>query len=306
MRPAAKLSSDAEDILDGLASHIDALLDGQYTQMLAHHWMPAAESPLEHVRQGLLKQFGPGGDWDGAEAERAGRLGTLMLAVSGQHLEAMRALILARQVVFPIAPLARSILEAAGRTFWLTDPKLVGPRNWAARVWMARLEDITRRVTTAKGLQNQKVLEELVKRKQRLRRSDVPSRFYPSEIENRDGVITLCGQHPPGLSGSLKHVAAGMGVEDFHTGMYAYLSDLTHPTSYAALEALQPAKDGDLHSFGSGDLRREYLIIRTALIAYQQAWYVLTTFFGLDSAEVARISDGIDSVPMPPGIDNLS
>jgi hypothetical protein len=269
-----------------------------------HGWVPAANSPLEYVRSRLKRKFGPAGPWNGDEAESAGRLATLMLAVSGQHLEGIRELLLARQVVFPVAPLARSIVESAGRTFWLLDPRNTELRHLAARMWMVRLENVTRQVTTAKRLTggNNRSLEALVEAKKRVRQVEIPNRFFPSEVENKDGVVTIRGQHFPGLSGGLKHIAAGMGVEDWHTPMYAFLSDATHPTPYTALETLQPAgssRDKDLHKFGSTGMRREYMIYQAAVHAYQQSWYLTTSYFGLDTTSVIDVCDKVDHLPKP-------
>jgi hypothetical protein len=305
MRPKTDMSDRAAALLDAWAGHVDTLLDAQWDLMGGgHHWVPDPNSPLEYVRARLKKKFGPGGTWDGAEAESAGRLATLMLAVSGQHLEGIADLLRSRQVVFPVAPLARSIVESAGRTFWLIDPRIADSRDLAARVWMVRLENATRQVRTAKGwaADNEKLLETLVEAKKLLRQVEIPSRFYASEIKNNDGVITLRGQRIPGLSGGLKHVAGGMGIEDWYTPMYAFLSDATHPTPYSALETLQPAgsvEDDALHKFGSADMRREYMIYQAAVHAYQQLWWLATSYFGLDTAPVIEVCDRVNHLPRP-------
>lgn len=305
MRPKTDVSERAAALLDAWADHIDVVLDAQWDLMGGgHHWVPDPNSTLEWVRARLTKKFGPVGIWDGAEAESSGRLATLMLAVSGQHLEGIADLLRARQVVFPVAPLARSIVESAGRTFWLIDPRATESRDLAARVWMVRLENATRQVSTAKGwaADNVKLLEKLVKAKKLLREVEIPSRFYASEIADSDGVITLRGQRIPGLSGGLKYVAGGMGIEDWYTPMYAFLSDATHPTPYAALDTLQPAgsiEDDPLHKFGSADMRREFMIYQAAVHAYQQSWWLVTSYFGLDTAAVIEVCDRVNDLPRP-------
>lgn len=307
MRPGVRLDAEAERILDGLAAHIDDLLNAQYDSMAhGHRWTPSATSPLTTFQRELARHYGPEVYWDGAEAERAGQSATLMLAVSGQQLEAIRTLLVARHVIFPIAPLARAVLEATGRTFWLIDPRLVGLRNWAARAWMTQLDNITRQVTTAKSLANQRVVDKLVERKKKIRNTEIPNRFYPSEIEDRNGKLILRKQELPGFGASLKHIAAGMEVTDWQTGMYAYLSDATHPTPYAALETVQLSTNGDPHRFGSSNLVREYIIIRSAVIAFQQAWILTSAFYGHDlSAAQMRLCDQIEEVPKPGGIEHV-
>jgi hypothetical protein len=308
MRSEVRVDAEAEQILDGFAAHIDAPLDAQYDSMAhGHGWKPAPGSALVSFRRDLAKHYGPGGDWDGSEADQAGVRATLMLAVSGQQLEAIRALLLARHVIFPIAPLARTILEATGRTFWLVDPRLVGLRNWAARAWTAQLEEITRQITTAKALSNQKVVDTLVRRKNQIRKDEIPGRFYPSEIENRNGQLIIRGQEPPGLSASLKYIGAGLGVADWHTGMYAFLSDATHPSPYTALETVQFATDGEPNRFGTTNMRREYLIIRAAVIAYQQSWLLTSAYYGHDlDVEQIKLCDQIEDVPTPEGVEHIT
>lgn len=305
VRPQTEVSSGAADMLDAWADHIDLLLDTQWALMGGgHHWVPAPDSPLNGVRALLRRKYGPGGIWSGDEAESAGRLATLMLAVSGQHLEGIQVLLRGRQVVFPLAPLARAIVEATGRTFWLIDPRIADARDLAARVWMFRLQNATRQATTAKGwaADNQKVIEVLVERKKYIRTISIPRRFFDSEVENDNGKITLRGQQVPGLGAALKLISAGMGIEDAHSPMYAFLSDATHPTPYAALETLQPAGkagDDDLHKFGSPNMRREFMIYQSAVHAYQQAWAVTTSYFGLDLKLLHEACDKVNELPRP-------
>ncbi|PBC35756.1 hypothetical protein CJ178_30240 [Rhodococcus sp. ACPA4] len=305
MRPGTEVDKGAAGLLDAWATYIDSLLDAQWDLMIGHRWDPAPESPFEKYRTHLTtKKFGPTGAWNGSEAASAGRLATLMLAVSGHHLEGIRALLSSRQVVFPIAPLARSIVEATGRTLWLIDPRVANSRDLAARVWMMQLDNATRQIKTTKGWKDadQNALDTMVKTKKRIRGVEIPTRFYPSEIENNNGEITIRDEQMPGLSGGLKHIAAAMGIEDWHTPMYSFLSDATHPTPYAALATLRPSADSgdtDLHRFGSRNMHREYMIFQAAVYAYQQSWLITTSYFGLDTDPIMKICDRVNELPKP-------
>lgn len=306
MRPSTELNDGAAALLDAWAAHIDSLLDAQWDLMNGgHHWTPTSDSPLDVLRTRLKKKLGPAGTWDGNESESAGRLATLMLAVSGQHLEGIRALLLSRQVIFPIAPLARSIMEAAGRTIWLIDPQVTQPRDLAARLWMMKLDNTTRQIKTTKGWDqaDQKLLETLVKEKKRIRDVEIPARFYPSEIKNNDGVIAIRDEHMPGLSRSIRHIATAMKIEDWHTPMYSFLSDATHPTPYAVLATVQRVTTDvdDLRKFGSHNLHREYMILQAAVYAFQQSWFLTTSFFGLDAGPVIEVCNRAKYLPKPTG-----
>lgn len=294
--------------MDSWAGHIDDLLDTQWDLMAdGHRWKPHPDSQLEKTRSGLQRHYGPCGDWDGMEAEWAGHLVALYLATAGQHLEGIRALLKSRHVIIPMAPLARAIVEATGRAFWLLDPPNPSVRKLSARLWMIQLDNATRRVRTAKGwgrYGNQSAIEQLVRGKDRIRNKSIPGRFYGSEISNSDGMLVVCEQSIPGFSASLNYVTSGMQLtDDFHTPMYAYLSDATHPTPYAVLEMLESEGDeSDVHKFSS-DLRREYMIWQCAVHGYQQLWLLATAYYGHDQQEVLTVCDRWDQALHPPGVD---
>lgn len=294
--------------MDSWADHIDDLLEMQWEMMAdGHRWGPHPDSPLEKVRSRLQRHYGPGGDWDGSEAEWAGQLVTLHLAVAGQHLEGIRALLTSRQVIIPMAPLARAIVEAAGRAFWILDTQHSSVRRLSARLWMIRLDDATRRVRTAKGWgpqSNQNAIEQLVREKNRIRKKAIPGRFYGSEISSTDGNLIVCQQEIPGFSASVNYVARGMQLsEDLHTPMYAYLSDAAHPTPYSAFEMLQPGEGEDDLWKWSSDMRREFMIWQSAVHAFQQLWLLATAYYGHDQGEVLRICDRWDQVLHPDGME---
>lgn len=294
--------------MDSWADHIDDLLDAQWETMAdGHQWSPHPDSPLEKIRSRLQRHYGPGGDWDGSDADWAGRLVTLHLAVAGQHLEGIRALLTSRTVIIPMAPLARAIVEAAGRAFWLLNTQHSSVRRLSARLWMIRLDDATRRARTAKGWgphSSQKAIEKLVREKQRIRKDVIPGRFYGSEISNTDGRLVLCQQEIPGFSASVTYVARGMQLsEDFHTPMYAYLSDASHPSPYSAFEMLRPGEGEDDWWKWASDMQREYMIWQSAVHAYQQLWLLATVYFGHDQEQVLRVCDRWDRVLHPDGME---
>ena len=122
MRPGPVVSPANAAALDGHADHVDKILDTYYDWVVQTDWLPTADSQQQREARALERQFGPGGDWDAYDAEHALGLGSIMLSAAGQHLEGSIALLRARQVIVPLAPLSRSVIEVAGRTAWMLDP----------------------------------------------------------------------------------------------------------------------------------------------------------------------------------------
>ncbi len=111
MRPPPHVPPADAAVLDALAGHADKILDGWHATAHRSGWKPVAGSYCEDERRRLRRQYGPGGDWNDIASEVAVGFSNLLLAVTAQHLEALIALLRARQVMFAPAVLVRSALE---------------------------------------------------------------------------------------------------------------------------------------------------------------------------------------------------
>lgn len=287
------------DILDGLAGHIDKVLDAYDAFGKRTRWLASIDSPLEGERARLQRKMGPSGVWDGQEAVQAGEMGALFGQLAAQHLEAIRVLLISREVMFSLAPLTRSTLEVAGHVFWLLDTRIHDqPRDRAARVFLARLDDATRRVTAAKPVGHPHI-ETFVKRVQHLRDEFLPARFDASEIGNRDGRITLRGQSSPGLGESLRYIEHVTGVDWNTSAMYSYLSNASHPTLHVVLDAYVYDEEARKGQFVAQDARLPYLLTRAALMSFVRVWQVTAAYHGLDYDEAGDLGEAIDALPSP-------
>lgn len=299
MRAATVAEGHVAEILDGLAVHIDKCLDALDQFGSDTRWEEGEDSPLAYERKRMMKQYGPGGDWEGREARRAGEIASLFGQLTAQHLEAIRVLLIRREVLFSIAPLTRSILEVAGHVFWLLDPQIHNsPRDRAARVLLSQIDDATRRVTAAKHVKHPHT-EEYVRRLQGLRRNDVPTHFYPTEVEDLDGVIRLRKQSVPGLGDGIGYIEKVTGVEMNAKGMYSYLSNATHPTLHIVTDAYRYDQTSGKGQFVSTDARLPYLVTRAAIVCHLRTWQIAAKYFGLDDSVINDLALEVQDLPHP-------
>lgn len=200
-RPPVAVTRGDANLLDGYANVIDKALDAFFSWTASTKWQPTHASPQQYERRCLLRQYGPGGSWDGADAQIALGLGSLFVILEAQYLEGIRALLLSRQVIVPLAPPVRSCFEAACRVAWLLEPReprtgRAAPlpiRDRAARVQAVRLEDLTRRKTVAVSLGDRQA-PKFGGQVRDLRRKILPALFYTSEIADESGELVLRGQ----------------------------------------------------------------------------------------------------------------
>jgi hypothetical protein len=249
----------------------------------------------------MRRQFGPVGTdlWDGRDADRAAEIAALFGQLAAQHLDAIRVLLDAREVIFSLAPLTRSVLEITGHVYWLLDPAIHNrPRDRAARVLLARIDDATRRKTAAKYVTHPD-LEQMVKRLRHLRREVLPRQFYPSEIENLDGGLRIRGQRVPELGESLRYIEQVTGVDWNTRGMYAYLSNASHPTYHVVRDVYEFDETTGAGAFVARDGRLPYLMTRAAIMSFVRCWQLNAKYRGLESDEAGDLGEEIDSLPSP-------
>ncbi|MEV4266635.1 hypothetical protein [Kribbella sp. NPDC049584] len=285
-------------MLDSLADHIDKILDRFYDFGVRSNWTETDDSPLVYERRWLSRHYGPDVYWDGSAANYAASSGVLFTAVSGQHLEGLRLLLRAREVIFAPAPPARSILEIAGHVFWLLDPRLQSLRDRAARTFLARLQDGTRRKTAALAV-NHPQSPIFGGEVSDFRRRTIPSYFYASEIApGPRGTIKLRGQSYPGLEEALGYIGEASEVPWNTSGMYAYLSNSSHPTLHVITDSLDVV-GGKITGFGLEDVTLPYRIARMAIMCFVRCWQITAAYHGLDQREAVELGEEVDTLPEP-------
>jgi hypothetical protein len=271
-----------------------------------HSWQEGVNSPFGRERDGFRRRFGPGGAWDDADLRRGLVMAFAHLLAATRYLTAISKLLRASEI-FALAPLIRSVYELSSRVTWLLDPRL-SVRERAARIYLTRLEDATRAKSTGKSL-NHPDLVKLGHQVRSMRRSFLTSRFYPSEIADENGILTVCGQKLPGIRAGL------VLMDDVYRngwnspGIYDYLSDATHPTFYAAFESfdfIRSDEDGRLRwNVNLRDVTFPYRMTRASLLVFLSLWSLLAKYHDIDFPILGDLVDLIDRVPEPEPIGGL-
>jgi hypothetical protein len=303
-RPKAVVPPHAATALDGYVAVIDDLLDAKYAWIGHTQWKPMRESPYQNEKRLLERQYGPGGDWDGSDAQSALGVGSLFIELAGQHLEGIAALVRARQVIVPLAPLARSLFEACSRVAWILEPLPPRPsrvanidiRKRAARITSIQLEDFTRAKTVSIALQHE-TAPKWGGAVRKLRRDQIPGRFWPSEIEDRGGTLILCGQQLPGFRDGAEHFERIHGVEWKATGLYDYLSNASHPTPTTIFEITASDALGS-RRFAIEDATYPCRLCQMSTIALLHTWELVAEYIGQPAPAIQPLRDRIAALPV--------
>ena len=240
------------------------------------------------------RKYGPGGDWSGRPIGRAVQTSIIHLGAGVQHVIGIRALLSAGAVIFPIAPLTRSIIEICGRIRWTMAPDLaIGDRARTARMLLIELDDVMQAKSLAKALGHSRELTKCADAVREVRTVRIPALFFPSEIDHtKGGDLILCGQRLPGLTESV----ATLNVP----GLYAALSAATHPTLFRTLkmvDAPTPSAEDPGASvpltFRTRDLADVATLVKNAVLALLQAWTALASYQGIDAEVLDDTQDEI-------------
>lgn len=297
MRPPPPTTPAADAVLDGLASHIDKVIEAYQRFGSRTAWRGTGDSPVAFEKLKLGRQFGPGGSWDGADASHAAASAVLFTNQAGLHLEGVADLLRARHVAVPIVTPTRAILELCGHVYWLLDPRIVTSlRRRAARVYLSRLDDVTRAKTAAVAVGHPDA-PKIGRAARDLRRVTLPQRFYPSEYTvEPNGEIVFQDDRSPGLGASLAFIEDISGVDWNTPAMYAILSNASHPTLHAVLEGLSPITAGPMDLV---DTRWPYNVVRAAVMGFVRSWAITAAYHGLDQEEAGDLGEEMDLLPSP-------
>lgn len=298
MRPPPPTTLAADAVLDGLADHIDKVINAYQLFGSRTGWKATHDSPVAYEKAKLARKLGPGGPWDGADASHAAASAVLFTNQAGLHLEGIADVLRARHVVVPVVTPTRAILELAGHVYWLLDPRLITSlRRRAARVYLSRLEDATRAKTSAVAVGHPNA-PKIGKAVRDLRRVTLPQRFYQSEYQvEPNGEIVFQDERSPGLGASLTFIEDVSGVDWNTPAMYAILSNASHPTLHWVLEGISPITAGPMDL---GETRWPYNVVRAAIMGFVRSWALTAGYHGLDQEEAGDLGEEIDSLPSPP------
>lgn len=200
------------------------------------------------------------GAWGQAPLHLAQSSGNLCLGVAEDVLETLCSALDAcpgatyfRGPAFGQAPLARSVVESAGRAAWLLEPGI----SYEARAARAEAELLYSRWERARATDDFDEFHAF--------RDDVKSECTKRELAfNCGGGFVTVGEDRPGNRRVVEHLFRSKS-ERFRRTMYSYYSGISHATLWALLESVDFAS-GPPSSLGP-DTRLIYTSTRKLLTA---------------------------------------
>jgi hypothetical protein len=281
------ISDESNHAFDTMADYYDRAARELQQYGDRTRWAGESQSLLERERVQFVRQLGPGGPWGESDLKHGLAASFTHLVFGARYLTGMSLLLRGREVLC-VPPLTRSLLELSARVAWLLDPR-IGIRNRAARAFLNKVDYATRAKATAKSLSHPDLVR-FGHDLRRLRKVDLGSRFYPSEVENVDGRLTIRGESLPGFRQSLELMEAVYGVQWNAAGMYDYLSNSAHPTLHTALGNSRIVDDVDSGylrlNVDSEDALNVLTLARNGVITFTYMWELVAIYMGVDRQDV--------------------
>jgi hypothetical protein len=300
--PRIRIDAEGQAVLTELASGIDQTLDGFWAFNERTRWTEVHGSQRALERAGIKRKLGPAVNWDDADIKYATTSAVVYLAACAQHLSGIRTLVRAFEVIFPVAPIARSVMETCGRITWLFDPGLE-LRDRAARIYLSRIDDLAQTKRLAMSLGHERETSRYGQNHHELRKIELIRRFYTSELtygDNHD-LKAIRGQQLPRLRESVEALSQA-SHEHWNAGaLYDYLSAATHPTMRVVVEmidpeAFKPAGGEDPPrelNFKLATLNYPRLLVRNVLLTFIQTWGLLASYHGIAAPEADDLQERI-------------
>lgn len=284
------MTPDSEARSKELAGLFLACRDAFNETVDTFHWTPAAGSP---AAEDTLLLPSP----DPLVPEPLGETGhrmiaevvqTFLLTASG-HLGGLASLYTSGEVLFSPALLIRAIIENCAHAVWVLGEQGEPAEDRLARCYLEELISAEEAKKNA-GHMHGKVHSSHVHSADGYRRlqRQILVRF-PEASKQLLSVFELHSQKLPGLEESVKQMyslveaAGGTITQEQASGIYGFLSNMTHPTLYPARQRREWVYDessGHSHAhqrIGLGSMDNE---ARAALAAFYNALTYTTSYFG--------------------------
>lgn len=209
--PWVHCPDDIGDLVDALSTQSTALT-AAWAGMARRLGAPAGSTaPVSYDERALFESHP---DAPAGIVQAAGRSGAQYVDAAGQHVQAIGALLDARQVTLSIWPIVRAELETAGRVAWLLEPNTetttVSVSQRVARVMMEGLASACRSRYTAKRMRGMGQRERDLKQARDRIRDDLVHLFPTARTE-----WTEPGQEQEWLVDGESYLALGAGAELF-------------------------------------------------------------------------------------------
>ena len=300
--PPADIVSRLVEIADLFAACRDAFFETADR----FHWTPAQRSPAAHTAAELPSP-------DPAVAEPRGETGhrliaevvqTYLLTASG-HLGGLASLYASGEVIFPTPALIRSTIENCAHAVWVLGEDPDEPsENRLARAYLEELVSAEEAKKNA-GRMHTKTHPSyvLANKHYTTLKGEIVARF-PGTTTVALGSRTLNGQSLPNpeaaVSWMYELTRSYGGTIDSRTGtgIYGFLSNMTHPTLYPARQRREWAEDpvtGHQVAYLRVDLGSAENGARAALAAFYNVLTYTTSYFGWPTAVIDELSAKIEA-----------
>lgn len=291
--------------LEALAQTLEACRDAFHETAIRFHWEPVVGSPAAHDAEDLPTPDPLVTAPTGETGHRllAEVIQTFLLAASA-HLGGLAGLYRAGEVTFSPPVLLRSILENCAHALWVLGEEDEPATDRLARCYLEEFVSAEQARTNAKYMngENHQSYIEADKAYQGLV-EQIKGRFPGSSTRKlKDGI--LFGQELPGLKESVKlmyslaEAGGGTITQDQASGIYGFLSNMTHPTLYPARQRRRWYEDS-VHGHRVAYLHISLESIereaRVALATFYNALTYVTSYFGWSTTIVEALEAEIDA-----------
>lgn len=291
--------------LGEIASLFVACRDAFFETADCFHWTPAQRSPAAHAAAELPSP-------DPAVAEPRGETGhrliaevvqTYLLTASG-HLGGLTSLYASCEVIFPTPPLIRSTIENCAHAVWVLgeDPN-ESSENRLARAYLEELVSAEEAKKNAGRMRAKTHASHLLADQHYTALKDEIIARFPGTTTAALGNRTLNGQTLPNLEAVVRWMyeltQSYGGTIDGRagTGIYGFLSNMTHPTLYPARERREWADDpvtGHQVAYLCVGLGSAENAARAAIAAFYNALTYTTSYFGWPTAIIDELTAKIE------------
>ncbi|WP_010542398.1 hypothetical protein [Dietzia alimentaria] len=272
------------------------------------HWIPSQESPAARAAAELPS---PDPAISAPRGETGHRLiaevvQTYLLTASG-HLGGLASLYRSGEVIFPTPVLIRSTIENCAHAVWvLGEATEDSSENRLARAYLEEIVSAEEAKKNA-GRMSDKAHPSYLSANTYYKalKAEVSDRFPSTTPASLGGAArTLNGQSLPNLEAAVKGMyeltKSYGGTIDGRTGtgIYGYLSNMTHPTLYPARQRREWVTDPETGRRVTNlrvDLVSTEKEARSALAAFYNALTYTTSYFGWPTIVVDGLTEKIES-----------
>lgn len=271
-----------------------------------HHWIPAAGSPAARDAAALpspdplvSQPRGETGHWLLAEVAQ-----TFLLAASG-HMGGLASLYTSGEILFSPPLLVRAVIENCAHAVWVLGEEGESAEDRLARCYLEE----------RKSAEEAKKNSGYMHGKTHMSYSDAAEDYktiqretlarFPDTTMESLGRYELHGQNLPRLEDVVKDMyalaeaAGGAITQEQASGIYGYLSNMTHPTLYPARQRrgwYSDPEHGHRVAYLQADIGSTEKEARAALAAFYNALTYTTSYFGWPTVILDDLETRIEAV----------